>query len=174
MKNLRMTLISVFILLTAQILVAQENGSTDEPISFLQLYDTELFQWNYDMSSGLTLNYQNQSSGIAFGINNAMRDALLGFPDSGEEYKLFRRKNITGTALIYGGLAMILAAAFIPLITISDNAEVELRDLRLTFGFLCGGSLSAITGSFVLTSGHRNLFNAVNTFNRNKARELSR
>ena len=55
-------------------------------INLAQFYDSELFTWNYNMLGGLSLNYQNQNSGVSFGINETMRNALLQFPDSGRSY----------------------------------------------------------------------------------------
>lgn len=171
MKNVFIVLVLVLLLVAVNNTYAQEVGH--ENVNFIQFYNSEMFQWNYNMFGGLTLNYQNQNSGISFGINQAMRNALLQFPDSDQAYNSYRRKNTTGNILMYGGLAIILSA-YIPLYNqiLNDNPDTFNRNIGWTIGLSTGGLISTLIGSFVFSSGQENLFNAINMFNRNKVREL--
>ena len=174
MKNAFILLVLVLLLVFVQNTDAQETGHGN--INFQQFYDSEMFQWNFNMFGGLTLNYQNQNSSITFGINQAMKNALLQFPDSAQAYNSYRKKNTVGNILIYGGVAIILSA-YIPLYNqiLNDNPIDTLnRNIGWAIGLSSGGAISTLIGSFVYSSGQEDLFSAVNMFNRNKARELNR
>jgi len=155
-------------------LIAQENDQTNsEPNSNLSnFYDAELFHWSYNMWRGLSLNYLNQSSSTAFSINKSMQNALLQYPDSGQEYRSYRWKSIVGNVFLWGGLALAYSA-FIPLYSGTDmsNNDVFDRNEKIALGLSCSGLASVIVGSFFSTSGQENIYNAVNIFNRNKIRE---
>jgi len=172
---MKYNLLIVVLFVFAQNLAAQETeqgiNQNTGGINLVQFYDSELFQWNYNMLGGLSLNYQNQNSGISFGINDAMKNALLEFPDSGQAYNSYKKKNTAGNILIYGGLALILGA-YIPLYNqvLDDNPNNFDRNMGWSIGLASSGVVSTMVGSFVFSSGTESLFNAVNLFNRNKVR----
>ena len=146
-------------------LMAQESIQANS--NLLNYYNTELFHWSYNMFGGLSLNYYNQSSSTMFGINNSMKEALQSYPDSSQEYNSYKRKNKTGNILMWGGLAIILGGAFIPVIGVNDNDNFD-RYLQAYAGVTIGGAVATLVGSFFLSSGQENLFYAVNDFNRAK------
>ena len=137
-------------------LIAQENIETNN--NFLHFYDSELFHWSFSMFNATTLRYSDQSSATIFGLNKTMQNALLLYPESGQAYKAYRWKNITGNVLLWAGLAVTLSA-FIPIVDINEN---------ISYGV---GLTSAIVGAFFYTSGQESIFNAVSIFNRNRINE---
>jgi hypothetical protein len=174
MKKNRLTAVfSIAFLVFAQNITAQETEQNTEETDIVRFYNSELFHWNYNMFDGLTLVYKNQSSSTSFRINEMMRNALLEYSDSSQEYNSYRRKTVTGNIFIYSGLALALSA-FIPLYSNTTNDADFIRNISISIGLSGSGLLSTIIGSFVSSSGQENIFNAVNMFNRNKLRELSR
>jgi len=149
-------------------LTAQENMEIDNNLG--HYYDSELFNWSYSMFGGVSLNYLNQSSSTIYGIHTSMRNALLSYSDSGQEYKSYKWKNLTGNILMWGGVVMAISA-FIPLYTdTNDNNISELnRNISLSLSF--GGLVTTFTGIFFNASGQKNIFNAVTMFNRQKIME---
>ena len=178
MKNLFVVLVSVLLLAVSQNTNAQEgfqNDKTDENINFLQFYDNEMFHWNFDTFGGLTLNYGNDNweySTFGVNINNErIRNALLEYSDSAQSYNSFRKNKITGNIVYWSGIVLILGSV-IPVFTI-DNDKDKLRT-GLFAGMFAGGLTTSIIGGFQFNSAQSKLSNAVNIFNRNKARELNR
>ena len=174
MKNLFVVL--VLLLAVSQNTNAQEgveNDRTNENVNFLQFYDNEMFYWNFNTFGGLTLNYGNDNweySTFGVNINNErIRNALLEYSDSAQAHNSFRKNKITGNIVYWSGIVLILGS-IIPVFTIDNN------DLRTSLfaGMLAGGFTVSIIGGFQLNAAQSNLFNAVNMFNRNKARELNR
>ena len=176
MKYRLIFIFSIALLIFNQNISAQETeagiGQNIKNINLVQLYDSELFTWNYNMFGGLSLNYQNQNSGISIVINETMKKALLEFPDSSWSYNSYIKKNTAGNVLMYGGLVIVLTA-YIPMYNIILNNSNDFnRDIGWTIGLTSSGLISAIIGSFIYSSGTEDLFNAINLFNRNKVREL--
>jgi len=101
--------------LVALILLAA--GAYSEEDKFTSFYDTELIKINYQSYGGLTLTYQGQSSGTMIGISPYIETLLSSYPDSKVSLESFKRKNSTGNILLYGGLGLILGAAYYPLLT---------------------------------------------------------
>ena len=164
---LRVTIFALAIIFSSN-LMAQENNETN--YNLLHFYDSELFNWSYNMFNGLSLNYLNQSSSTIYGINQTMQNALLLYPESGQEYKSYRWKNITGNIFMWGGLAMALSA-FIPIIMDTNENDISRMNANISLGLSFGGFASVIAGTFFYASGQENIFNAVNIFNRHKIRE---
>jgi hypothetical protein len=139
-------------------------------------YDAELFQWNYGMFTGLTLNFQNQSAITFYGIKDPMKDALRQYEDSRKKYNAYQRKTVIGNILTWGGLAALLGGVYLPFLAvtpqndqrgdISYHANEEL--LTISIGLVLGGFLSEMIGSFVLQSGQASIFDAVRLYNRQK------
>ena len=146
-------------------LMAQENTQANSDL--LNIYDTELFSWSYTTFGGLSLNLYNQSSSTVFGIGKTMQNALELFPDSSQEYDSYRRKNITGNVLTWGGLAVMLAGAFVPIMGDDDTFDTRMIIFSSAMGV---GVISVIVGSFISSSALENLFYAVSNYNRNKMR----
>lgn len=175
MKNMFFVLVSVLFLLVSQNTNAQEieNDKTDENLIFLQFYNNEMFNWNFNKFGGLTLNYGNDNwkySTFGVNINNErIKNALLEYPDSAEAYNSFRKNKITGNIVYWSGIVLMLGS-LIPVFTIENN---ELSTGLYT-GMLVGGLTTSIVGIFQFNSAQSNLFNSVNMFNKNKARELNR
>jgi hypothetical protein len=156
-----------------------------ENIDFLQYYNSEMFSWQYDMwierffvyyNLGYSLKYHSYTSDIAFGIPDVMKNALLEFPDSGEAFYSYRRKNIAGNTLIIGGYALVLGG-FIPMMVASINNSPNDSNINSTLTacsvVMGSGVLSNLIGMFVHASGKESLFRAVSLFNRNKMDELN-
>ena len=177
MKTKLMFVFSVGLLTLTQNLTAQNNESginqNNEKLNLIHYYDSELFHWSYNMYGGLILNYQNQNSGTSFDINETMKNALLSFPDSGQEYKSFRDKTITGNILMFSGLALVFGA-FIPLFTppINNSEDAVLRNSIISIALSGSGLIATIIGTNFFSSGQEHLFSAVSIYNRNKIREF--
>jgi hypothetical protein len=144
-------------------LIAQENKPANSDL--LHYYDTELFQWSYSMFGGLTLNFQNQSSITVYGIKEHMKNAILQYEDTNQKYHSYRKKTLAGNILTWGGLATVLAGAYIPIFGASGADE---RNLKIGLGIMLGGLASEIVGILMLQSGQENIFDAVNLYNRHK------
>ena len=175
MQKIKTKLTALFLI--ACLAIPQSLFAQDNSLSFEHIYDSELFQWNYNMFGGLILNYQNQTSGIFFGLNNHnMREALLSYPDSAREYKAYRTKNIWGNGLLWGGLALSMIASLVPLFAITPDSSLDddARMWRISLGVSVTGLVAAIAGAIAHSSGQESIFTAVNMHNRNRARELSR
>jgi hypothetical protein len=145
-------------------LMAQENTQIDS--NLLNIYDSELFSWSYSAFGGLSLSLYNQRSSPTYGINKTMRTALELFPDSSQEYNSYRRKNIAGNVLQWGGLAVMLTGLFVPIMGNSDNPDTWIIS-SIVVG---GGFLSMLGGGFLSSSALEDLFFAVSNYNRNKMR----
>ena len=102
-----------------------------------------------------------------------MKNALLSFPDSGQEYNSFRDKTITGNILIFSGLALV-CGAFIPLFTPPNNnsEDAALRNSIISIALSGSEFIATIIGTNFSSSGMEHLFSAVSIFNRNKIREF--
>ena len=147
-------------------LTAQENTQINS--NLLNIYESELFSWSYSTFGGPSLNLYNQSSSpFFFGINRTMRTALELYPDTSQEYDSYKRKNITGTVLQWGGLAAILAGSLLPVMRISGNRDTKMIISASAMG---AGALSLIGGAIVSSSALEDLFSAVTNYNRNKMR----
>ena len=176
MKIKLVFIISVVLLTFTQNLTAQNNESeinqNNENLSLIHYYDSELFHWSYNMYGGLILNYQNQNSGTSFDINETMKNALLSFPDSGQEYNSFKDKTTAGNILMFSGLALVFSA-FIPLFTPPYNSEdAVLRNTIISTALSGSGLIATIIGTNFFSSGQEHLFSAVSIYNRNKIREF--
>jgi hypothetical protein len=148
-------------------LAAQENMQTDNS-NLLRFYDSELFQWDYSMFGGLTLNFQNQSAITIYGIKEPMKKAFLLYEDTSQQYRAYRGKNIAGNVLMWGGLTAVLAGTCIP-INWQDGSYKN--NLEAAAGLILGGAVAELIGLLVLQSGQENIFNAVNMYNRHKMNE---
>jgi hypothetical protein len=175
MKNMFIVLVSALLLAVSQNANAQEikNDKTNENVDFLQFYDNEMFHWNFNTSDGLILNYGNDSWKYStFGVsikNERIRNALLEYPDSAQAYNYFRKNKINGNIAYWSGLALILGS-IVPVLAV-DNEKLS---NGLYFGMLGGGLTISMIGIYQYNSAQSNLFNAVNMFNKNKARELNK
>jgi hypothetical protein len=146
-------------------LAAQE--AVQPSSNLLPYYDTELFQWNFGMFSGLTLNFQNQSSVVTYGIKESMKNALTQYEDTNQQYRSYRNKTIAGNILVWTGFATIMVGAFVPIFWDSNDKAYE-NNSRIGIGVAFGGLMAEIIGAFVLQSGQENIFDAVNLYNRRK------
>jgi hypothetical protein len=175
MKNLFFVIVSVLLLTISHNTNAQEveNDKTNENVNFLQFYDNEMFHWSINTIGRLTLNYGNENWNVnayKVNINNEIiRNALLKYPDSAQAYNSYRKNAITGNIVYWSGLVLILSS-LIPLYTIDD----EKLSYDLYRGMIIGGATITFMSIFNFFSAQSNLYNAVNIFNRNKARELNR
>jgi hypothetical protein len=166
MKHLFKIGFLVLALVFSNNLVAQENIQPND--NLLRFYDTELFQWSYDMFSGLTLNYQNNNSNAMFGINESMKTALMQYEDTNRLYRSYRGKTIAGNVLAWGGLAAVIGGAFVPAFGSTQNID---NNYKIGLGVMAGGLVSEIICIFILYSGQGNIFDAVNLYNRQKIKE---
>jgi hypothetical protein len=157
------------VLLFSQNLVAQE--SAQENNDFLNYYNTELFQWSYGFWSGLTLNYQNQSSNTTFGLKKSMQNALALYDDTNQKLLSYKKKALLGNIFTWTGCAAILASQFIPIPDLISDSNYSSTTIYAYYGFFGGGLVSVLIGGLILTSGQENIFDAVNLYNRNKLAE---
>jgi hypothetical protein len=146
-------------------IMAQENTETNS--NLLHYYDRELFQWDFGMFSGLTLNYQNQSSRTNYGINDSMKNALARYKDTNRQYRLYRGKTAAGNILIWGGLAAVIGGVYIPIFGDRQDYSIYGNNFKIGLGVMLGGLVSELIGSLILQSGQENIFKAVNLYNRN-------
>jgi len=174
MKNMFVVLVLALLLLISQNANAQEvkNDKTNENVNFLQFYDNEMFHWNFNTSDGLILNYGNDNWKYStFGVsikNERIRNALLEYPDSAQAYNSFKKNKVTGNIVYWSGIVLILGS-IVPVFTV-DNEKLS---NGLYFGMLAGGLTTSMVGVYQFNSAQLNLFNAVNMYNRNKARKLN-
>jgi hypothetical protein len=150
-------------------LTAQENTQING--NLLRFYDSELFQWDYSMFGGLTLNFQNQSSRTMYGIKDTMKNVLLQYEDTNQQYRSYRGKTIAGNILMWGGLAAVIGGAYIPIFGYRQDYSVYEDNLKIGLGVMLGGLVTELIGAFILTSGQENIFNAVNLYNRHRINE---
>jgi hypothetical protein len=154
-------------LVSSGTLAAQEIEKTNNDLLFY--YDSELFQWNYGIFGGLTLNFQNQNSWTGFGIlKETMKNALLQYEDAGKKYRSYKNKNIAGNVLLWTGLAAVMAGAYVP--ALGDWKEGS-GGARIGIGLSLGGLVSEIIGIVLLHTGQEDIFDAVNLYNRHKIRD---
>jgi hypothetical protein len=162
-------------------LAAQENTQSNN--NLLDYYDTELFQWEFNMFGGVTLNFKNRSSITMFGIPESMKNNLIQYEDTNRQYRSYRGKTISGNILMWGGMAAMLAGASITAfggtqrytaagtsITVTQSYTAD-RNIKVGAGLMSGGLVSALIASFILSSGQENIFNAVNLYNRHRIDE---
>jgi uncharacterized membrane protein len=147
-------------------LVAQETAQTNNDL--LHYYDTELFQWSYNMFGGLTLNFQNQSSVTTYGIKEPMKNAIIQYEDTNQQYRSYRGKTIAGNILLWGGLTTVLVGAYMPIFGDWQNYNTYENNFKTSLGIMLGGLVTEIIGVFILQSGQENIFNAVNLYNRHR------
>ncbi|MDR2601620.1 MAG: hypothetical protein LBC53_04115 [Spirochaetaceae bacterium] len=147
-------------------LAAQETIQTNDNLAFY--YDAELFQWNYGFFEGLTLNFKNQSSNPMFGINTRMKNALVQYEDSNQQYRVYHGKNIAGNILMWSGFTATVTGMYMPLFLDLDYSE---KNLKIVLGTVLGGFVTELVGIVILHSGNENIFNAVNVYNRNKIKD---
>jgi hypothetical protein len=151
------------------VLAAQEKTQQD----LLRFYDAELFQWNFSVFGGLTLNFQNQSALPAYGIKAPMKEAFLRYPDSAKEYKSYRWKNLMGNILMWGGLAVSIGVLYSPMFMDRKHQDAydvydedDIRYANILVSTALGGLVCNMIGIFLISGGQENLYDAVNTYNR--------
>jgi len=154
------------VLLFSHNLVAQEN--TQENNDFLNYYNTELFHWSYSIRGDLNLN--NQSSTTFFGINKSMQNALALYDDTYQKSISYKKKTLFGNIFLWTGCVAILASQFIQIPDLISPRSTTIYTYT-SYGFLGGGLLSAIVGGSIIASGQKNIFDAVDLYNRNKIAE---
>jgi len=170
----RMVLITVFLLRLVFSISAQEGNVQN--LNFSQFYETELMHWSFSTMGGLSLNYGYSNwnyNPFNSSLNNEkIGSALLEFPDSAHALNSYGNNARTANALYWGGLVAMLGSIIFPVIAITDEDNFGIH-MGLWGGFFVGGTITSIIGAFRFNRAQEDLFNAVNIFNRNKARELS-
>ncbi|MDR1127511.1 MAG: hypothetical protein LBL06_05220 [Treponema sp.] len=147
-------------------LIAQETTQPNNDL--LHYYNMELFQWDYSIFSGLTLNFQNQSSLSMYGIKDSMKNALMQYEDVNQQYRSYRSKTIAGNILMWGGFTVAIAGAYVPLFGDWQDKNAHENTLKAGLGIMLGGLVTELIGACVLYAGQENIFNAVNLYNRHK------
>ena len=156
------------VLLFSQNLAAQEQEQdVQENKSLLNYYSTELFQWSYDFWGGFYLNYQNQSSRTIFGLKESMQKPLALYDDSNQKFLSYKTKTLLGNIFFWSGYAVIFSSPFIMAYGNGDSDNYN----SITMGALGSGLVFILVGSFLFTSGQENIFDAVNSYNKNKIAE---
>jgi hypothetical protein len=159
----------VLVLLSASNLAAQENSQGNKDL--LLFYDSELFQWSYDMWGGLTVNYQNQNSGTMFGLKDSMQEALASYEDTNEIFLSYKKKTLIGNILFWGGTAVMAASPIVLAFDPFEGGKIKDSTLYTYLGITGGGLLTMIIGVIVLDLGTEDVFDAVHLYNRNKIAE---
>lgn len=152
-----------------QNIIAQEDTPLDNDL--LSFYDNELFTWEYKFNN-FNLNYKNQTSVIAFGINSIMADALKKYPDTAQYYNSYRRTNIAGNILLWGGFSTAIGGILLSPVFLFGVNDRELGR-NLTIGFILSGFVAELMGVFILPSGYKALVEGINIYNRHKIEEYA-
>jgi hypothetical protein len=158
----------IFVVAAALLFPAVLSAEEKESADLLRYYNSELFQWNYSLFGGLTLNFQNQNASPMYGIKTPMKDALLRYPDSAKEYKTYRWKNTTGNVLFWGGFAVTLSMCFMPAFLDEKEWFEDSPNVRIAASVMLGGMLSELVGIFLMSASQEDIYSAVNVYNRNR------
>lgn len=151
----------------SQLVIAQGSNP------LVSYYDSELFQFSYNMFGGLTLNYRNQASSTQFGIPQNMKTVLHTYPDSKAYIESYSKLNLAGNILLWGGLAAALVGAYYPLFAMDLDGTTEDWDTqyKISLGFAVGGLVSSLVGAFLYPASFEKLCQGVNAYNRHKITE---
>jgi hypothetical protein len=163
-------LASAALFLAASIVLFGEGAGSSKEL--LGIYDTELIKVNYQTMGGLMLSYRGQSTATTMGISGDFQKILGEYEDSGELMRKYRTKNAVGTALVFGGAAASLCAAYYPLLANDSIADWSYSDIRGSIYVSLGGLIATVIGSFILPSSYQDLLNSVNCYNRDKMARL--
>jgi hypothetical protein len=158
------------LLLSASIALCGEDAKDAKEL--LGFYDTELIKVNYQTMGGLALSYKGQSTATMMGISGEFQRILGEYEDSGRLMRSYRTKNLAGNILMFGGAAASLCAAYYPLLANDSINDWSYSDFRASIYISIGGLIASLVGSFILPSGYQDLFNSVNSYNRNKLAEF--
>jgi heme/copper-type cytochrome/quinol oxidase subunit 2 len=180
MRTILKTVFFIMLVFFSSNLLAQENEETDEKLHYY--FNTELFYWTSSMFGGLSLNLNNQSSSISFGITQSMKEALLSYPDSSREYNSYKQKNNTGNILLWVGTAIYLGGIMFFVfkdntIHYDDYGNATYSDPNyhsntiISASMIGSGFISVIVSAFISSSGTQNLLNSVNLYNNQKIME---
>jgi hypothetical protein len=168
MKMKRLALAAL--LLSASFALSGEDaGSSKELLGF---YDSELIKVNFQTMGGLMLTYRGQGTATTMGISGDFQKILDDYEDSGALMKRYRTKNAVGTALLFGGAAASLCAAYYPFLANEGIDDWSYSDIRGSIYVSLGGLVATVIGSFILPSSYQDLLNSVNCYNRNKMAEF--
>jgi len=85
---------------------------------------------------------------------------------------LYRWKNISGNIFLWGGFATVVGGALHLSLQDANSRDFN-RNVQTSFGLMLGGLFVEIIGSFILTSGQENIFNAVRLYNRNRIEDYA-
>jgi len=134
----------------------------------LQYYDKEAILINYGTFGGIKLYNQGQISSINFGISKSFSEKLEKFPESKVTFEGYRTKNTIGNVCLFGGLGGILGGEYYCM-TAFDKTSFNsgLNTYMTGYGIMLGGLVMSIIGSFILPSSYSDLFNSINSYNRN-------
>ena len=159
MKKLCLVFISLIILST-NLTFSQESKE------LLGFYDSELFQFNFDMLGGLQITYRGQTSTAKFGIPKSFIQNLDQYPDSKNYIEAYRKLNKTANVFFWTGLGA-LVVVFPFSISLMNESVVEVGS-SVAFG----GMVSIIVGAFLYPASYNKLLLSVNTYNRKKLQEF--
>ena len=159
-----LTVIIAFFL--APNLFAQEFSFENEQMNLAQFYDSELIKWDYGYFGGLKLSFQNKISGTFLGVNAMIRNELLKYPDTYNEYKTYRGQRIAGNILLWSGISLIILNGFLA----QNRAPDELYEPW----FAAFGIQLVFSSPVLFILAKKNLFDSVNLYNRHKINEYNR
>jgi hypothetical protein len=105
-----------------------------------------------------------------FGLKESMQKALASYNDTNQIFLSYKKKTLLGNIFFWSGFAAVLSS---PLILAfgpreGDDFTISTTTTYVSLGLMGGGLISLIAGSFVLSSGQENIFDAVNLYNRNR------
>jgi hypothetical protein len=140
--------------------------------NFLTYYNAELFQWSYGLFGGLTLTFQNENSLTSYGVlKEPMKEVLFQHGDVSKKYRSYRGKTIAGQALMWTGLAAVLAGVYVPALGSWKSGSVG-NGLQIGLGVSLGGLVSGVVGMILFNAGQEDIFDAVNLYNRHKLNDF--
>jgi hypothetical protein len=153
-------------------LAAQENTQPENDL--IGYYENELFHWEGGPLGMMLLKYQDKTAVSVFDMPAVMRDALRQYPESSRQYDMYRQKNIAGSVVIWTGAAAVIGGLLMSAININEDQEVRDRNMNISLNVTLAGLVTELIGQFIIHGGSRkNLFNAVNIYNRNKINEYN-
>ncbi len=169
MKKLPLVL---YLIMLVPFCIAEENNTSGNN-ELVNYYESELFQFDYTMFGGMTLNYKNKSFSFQFGIPENLKDILSTYPDSKEYIDSYSKLNPIGNILLYSGIIIIsLTEAF------SSSEYIRVYNIP-NYEYIVGGIyisclFSIISGEVIVQISLDKFFQGINTFNRNKMSEYEK
>ena len=140
---------------------------------FLSYYEEEFYSVHFASFGGLKLVYQGESAGIAFRrIPESLQEPLRLYPETEELLNTYSKKQTSGSVIYWGGVGLMTAGYIYTLATNNGSGNPEMN-LGIGLGMVGIGTVIGLVGGFRMTNGQANLVEAVNLYNRYRARDYN-